>query len=119
MKKLFFVRIAFLVTLSSFFYSFYQQKTTENQIFWVDHKKLIWDDYIARARAEEYKFLAWNVWAKSSAGSVGNQSAFIPIIQNIEDFSNIDPIFINEHCISPRKKHSIKKDYKVNTFLNF
>jgi len=38
-----------------------------------------WDDYIAKARMNEYKFLAWNVWAKSSAGSVGNQSSFIPI----------------------------------------
>jgi len=38
-----------------------------------------WDEYIKKAKDCEYKFLAWNVWAKSSAGSVGNQSSFIPI----------------------------------------
>lgn len=37
-----------------------------------------WDDYINNARACGYKFLAWNVWKKSTV-SVGQQSAFIPI----------------------------------------
>ena len=38
-----------------------------------------WDEYIEIARNAGYKFLAWNVWAKQNAGSVGQQSAFIPI----------------------------------------
>lgn len=38
-----------------------------------------WDEYITKARSIGYKFLAWNVWAKQNAGSVGNQSSFIPI----------------------------------------
>jgi DNA modification methylase len=38
-----------------------------------------WNDYIIKARDNGYKFLSWNVWAKSSAGSIGNQSAFFPI----------------------------------------
>ena len=38
-----------------------------------------WDDYISAAKDVGYDFLSWNVWAKTNAGSVGNQSAFIPI----------------------------------------
>ncbi len=40
-----------------------------------------WDTYIEKAKSAGYKFLAWNVWVKASgAGSVGQQSAFFPII---------------------------------------
>lgn len=39
-----------------------------------------WDKYIEKARSCGYKFLSWNVWVKQSAGSIGNQSAFIPIM---------------------------------------
>ena len=40
-----------------------------------------WDTYIEKAKAAGYKFLAWNVWVKASgAGTVGQQSAFFPII---------------------------------------
>lgn len=38
-----------------------------------------WDEYIEKAKNCGYKFLSWNVWCKQNAGSVGNQSAFIPI----------------------------------------
>ena len=38
-----------------------------------------WDDYIAKAKDCGYKFLSWNVWCKTSAGSIGNQTAFFPI----------------------------------------
>jgi DNA modification methylase len=38
-----------------------------------------WDDYIQNAKDCGYKFLSWNIWARPSAGSVGNQSAFFPI----------------------------------------
>jgi len=39
-----------------------------------------WDDYIAKAKAAGYKLLSWNVWHKTSAGSIGNQSAFFPLV---------------------------------------
>ena len=40
-----------------------------------------WDTYIEKAKAAGYLFLAWNVWVKASgAGTVGQQSAFFPII---------------------------------------
>ncbi len=38
-----------------------------------------WDDYIKTARNSGYKMLAWNVWDKGEAGSIGNQSAFFPL----------------------------------------
>jgi DNA modification methylase len=38
-----------------------------------------WDYYIAKAKDCGYKFLSWNVWCKTSAGSIGNQTAFFPI----------------------------------------
>ncbi len=38
-----------------------------------------WDDYILKAKESGYKFLAWNVWDKLSAGNIGNQTAFMPI----------------------------------------
>lgn len=38
-----------------------------------------WDEYIRIARESGYKLLAWNVWDKGQCGSIGNQSAFIPI----------------------------------------
>lgn len=38
-----------------------------------------WDEYISAANECGYKLLAWNVWDKLTAGSIGNQSAFFPI----------------------------------------
>ena len=38
-----------------------------------------WNDYIDKAKDNGYKFLSWNIWDKGMAGSIGNQSAFIPI----------------------------------------
>lgn len=38
-----------------------------------------WDAYIDAAEAAGYKLLAWNVWDKMMCGSVGQQSAFIPV----------------------------------------
>ena len=38
-----------------------------------------WTPYIEKARQSGYKFLAWNIWNKAMAGSIGNQSAFFPI----------------------------------------
>ena len=39
-----------------------------------------WDQYIRVARESGYKMLAWNIWDKGEAGSIGNQSAFFPIV---------------------------------------
>ncbi|MGI6316188.1 MAG: site-specific DNA-methyltransferase [Christensenellales bacterium] len=38
-----------------------------------------WDAYIASAKSVDLKLLAWNVWDKLTCGSVGQQSAMIPI----------------------------------------
>lgn len=38
-----------------------------------------WDEYIEKARECGYKLMAWNVWDKTMAGSIGQQSAFFPI----------------------------------------
>lgn len=38
-----------------------------------------WDEYISTARNNGYKLMAWNVWDKLECGSIGQQSAFIPI----------------------------------------
>lgn len=38
-----------------------------------------WDEYIDIARQAGYKMLAWNVWDKGAAGSIGQQRAFFPI----------------------------------------
>ncbi len=56
-----------------------------------------WNDYITKAKDCGYKFLSWNVWVKQNAGSIGNQSAFIPIIHEWifvfgKDFKNINRI---------------------------
>lgn len=46
-----------------------------------DHELVTyWDTYIDKARISGYKLMGWNAWVRSSAGSVGNQSAFIPVI---------------------------------------
>ena len=38
-----------------------------------------WDKYIRQAQESGLKLMAWNVWDKGECGSVGMQSAFIPI----------------------------------------
>ena len=38
-----------------------------------------WDEFIEEAHECGYKLMAWNVWDKLKVGSVGQQSAFIPI----------------------------------------
>ncbi len=38
-----------------------------------------WDEYIKQAKEAGYKLMAWNVWDKTMAGSIGQQSAFFPI----------------------------------------
>lgn len=38
-----------------------------------------WDIYIDRAHEAGLKLMAWNVWDKGECGSIGMQSAFVPI----------------------------------------
>lgn len=38
-----------------------------------------WDDYIRSAKEAGYLLLAWNVWNRQTARSIGQQTAFIPI----------------------------------------
>lgn len=38
-----------------------------------------WDKYIRVAKEAGYKLLAWNIWDKTMAGSIGQQKAFFPI----------------------------------------
>lgn len=38
-----------------------------------------WEAYIEKARESGLKLLSWNVWDKLTTGSIGNQSAMIPI----------------------------------------
>ncbi len=38
-----------------------------------------WDEYIKKAHEAGYKLMAWNVWDKGNAGSVANETAFVPI----------------------------------------
>jgi len=38
-----------------------------------------WDEYIRVAKEAGYKLLAWNIWDKTMAGSIGQQKAFFPI----------------------------------------
>ena len=71
-----------------------------------------WDEYIAKARECGYRFLAWNVWAKQNAGSVGNQSSFIPISHEWifvfgKDFKDINRI--------EKRKTAIKKGKQGRT----
>jgi len=66
-----------------------------------------WDDYIIKAKDNGYKFLSWNVWAKSSAGSIGNQSAFFPISHEWIFVFGKKFKHINRTC---ERATSIKKD---------
>lgn len=65
-----------------------------------------WDDYLEAAHEAGYLFLAWNVWAKSSAGSIGSQTAFIPITHEWifvfgDAFKDINRTVVKK---SPKKK---------------
>lgn len=64
-----------------------------------------WNEYIEVAKKCGNKFLAWNVWVKPGAGSVGNQSAFFPIIHewifvfghNFKDINRTEEKKTKEH----------------------
>src|SRR4051812_12870206 len=45
MKKLFLIQSVFLLLLSAF--NSFSQQANEHEIYWIDHKKLTWNDYLA------------------------------------------------------------------------
>lgn len=66
-----------------------------------------WDEYIERAKQCGYKFLAWNVWDKTMAGSIGQQKAFFPIRHEWIFVFGVDFFKINETW--EKKADSIKQ----------
>ena len=55
-----------------------------------------WNDYLATARDSGYKLLAWNVWDKGSAGSIGQQKAMFPIRHEWIFVLGTEPFEINK-----------------------
>lgn len=55
-----------------------------------------WDDYISKAESFGLNLLAWNVWDKLQCGSVGQQSAMIPIRHEWLFVFGEAPVEINE-----------------------
>ena len=55
-----------------------------------------WNDYVATARECGYKLLAWNVWDKGSAGSIGQQKAMFPIRHEWLFVFGTEPFAINK-----------------------
>lgn len=71
-----------------------------------DHELITyWDTYIDKARIAGYKLLGWNVWARPSAGSVGNQSAFIPVVHEF--------IFVFGYKFKNINRSVERKDYTI------
>jgi len=38
-----------------------------------------WNTYIDKAKQENLKFLSWSIWNRNNSGSIGNETAFIPV----------------------------------------
>lgn len=55
-----------------------------------------WDDYISKAESFGLGLLAWNVWDKLQCGSVGQQSAMIPVRHEWLFVFGEGPVEINE-----------------------
>lgn len=68
-----------------------------------------WNEYIKTARDEGYKLLAWNIWDKGKCGSIGQQSAFIPIRHEWIFVFGESPFHINETWIKKDLKNIRKK----------
>lgn len=73
-----------------------------------------WQEYIEKAKSSGYKFLSWNVWIKSGAGSVGNQSAFFPIAHEWifvfgRAFKNINRTEDRNVAINKRQTRSMRQ----------
>lgn len=67
-----------------------------------------WDEYIKEAEDAGLKLLAWNVWDKLMAGSIGNQSAMIPIRHEWIFVFGADVVDINKTW--QKKQGSINAD---------
>lgn len=74
-----------------------------------------WDEYILKAKECGYKLLSWNVWDKTMCGSIGQQSAFIPIRHEWIFVFGTEVYEINktwekkEESINISKKHVLKR----------
>lgn len=74
-----------------------------------------WDEYILKAKECGYKLLSWNVWDKTMCGSIGQQSAFIPIRHEWIFVFGTEVYEINktwekkEGSINISKKHVLKR----------
>ena len=54
-----------------------------------------WQEYITTARESGLKLLAWNVWDKLGCGSVGQQSAMIPVRHEFLFVFGVKPAKVN------------------------
>lgn len=70
-----------------------------------------WNAYIEQARDAGLKLLAWNVWDKMTAGSIGNQRAMIPIRHEWIFVFGKEPVNINLTWL--KKSDSVKKSGEV------
>ena len=66
-----------------------------------------WDAYIERAHQAGLKLMSWNVWDKMTGGSIGNQSAMIPLRHEWIFVFGKKPVTINLTWL--KKSESIKK----------
>lgn len=67
-----------------------------------------WDAYIERAEQAGLKLMAWNVWDKMMAGSIGNQSAMVPIRHEWIFVFGKNPVKINLTWL--KKEECVKKN---------
>lgn len=104
-----------LVKFITSFYEYSEYQVINLGIQRKDHSiNQYWNEYIDTAKANGYKFLSWNVWAKSSAGSIGNQSAFFPICHEWlfvfgKQFKNINRTIERSSPIRKDKKRKVRQ----------
>ena len=74
-----------------------------------------WNAYIEKARESGLKLLAWNVWDKMTAGSIGNQKAMIPIRHEWIFVFGKEAVNINLTWL--KKTESVKKSGEVESHV--
>ena len=70
-----------------------------------------WDNYIQAAHDAGLRFLAWNVWAKQNAGSIGNQKGFMPVEHEWLFVFGSDAKMINKTVKRKTKAAAANKTY--------
>lgn len=91
-----------------------------------------WDAYINHAKSIGLNFLAWNVWDKLEAGSIGNQSAIFPLEhewifvfgKEKIDINKTEPtkhagVFKTKHTGSRNKDGTLEYKYNPNAVSEF